>query len=347
MLQRKHSNVSDKPKPSHKPKRSASFGRFDALRFSSPARLEEFRTDRRLDGHSVPKGEQDKASTLGKKMRAISMTVRKRMGKSYIKALSEETVEDTGQGHEGQAEGNVQCLRRGNNSLETLYSLSCNSSSSSGVGSRSKNRHSLWLDVELPYTGPFCGRARVHTDFVPSPYDTDSLRLKVGDVIDVISKTPVGIWTGILHDKVGTFKFIYVDLLEEVRRENVRPYRRRKLPMLATLQEFLEKLHLEEHASTLLLNGYQTVEDLRELTEQHLCELNMTDPEQRRLLLATAHSLSDAEDAEDEGAGDPEKGAGAGSPRDSGCYVAPGCSEKAADTTPTAPPCQDAVVVQT
>jgi hypothetical protein len=32
---------------------------------------------------------------------------------------------------------------------------------------------------ELPYGGPFCGRALVHTDFTPSPYDTDSLKLKV------------------------------------------------------------------------------------------------------------------------------------------------------------------------
>ena len=29
------------------------------------------------------------------------------------------------------------------------------------------------------YTGPFCGRARVHTDFTPSPYDRDSLKLQV------------------------------------------------------------------------------------------------------------------------------------------------------------------------
>lgn len=36
---------------------------------------------------------------------------------------------------------------------------------------------------ELPYRGPFCGRALVHTDFTPSPYDTDSLKLKVGYVI--------------------------------------------------------------------------------------------------------------------------------------------------------------------
>lgn len=36
-------------------------------------------------------------------------------------------------------------------------------------------------DEELPYRGPFCGRALVHTDFIPSPYDTDSLKLKVRD----------------------------------------------------------------------------------------------------------------------------------------------------------------------
>lgn len=35
-------------------------------------------------------------------------------------------------------------------------------------------------DEELPYRGPFCGRAKVHTDFTPSPYDSDSLKLKVG-----------------------------------------------------------------------------------------------------------------------------------------------------------------------
>lgn len=34
-------------------------------------------------------------------------------------------------------------------------------------------------DEEPPYRGPFCGRARVHTDFTPSPYDSDSLKLKV------------------------------------------------------------------------------------------------------------------------------------------------------------------------
>lgn len=46
------------------------------------------------------------------------------------------------------------------------------------------NRDSLRLDEVLPYTGQFCGRARVHTDFVPSPYDTESLKLKVISLLD-------------------------------------------------------------------------------------------------------------------------------------------------------------------
>lgn len=45
-------------------------------------------------------------------------------------------------------------------------------------------------DEELPYRGPFCGRALVHTDFIPSPYDTDSLKLKVRD-LDLISLNDV------------------------------------------------------------------------------------------------------------------------------------------------------------
>lgn len=40
------------------------------------------------------------------------------------------------------------------------------------------NRDSLRLDENL-FAGQCCGRARVHTDFVPSPYDTESLSLKV------------------------------------------------------------------------------------------------------------------------------------------------------------------------
>lgn len=45
---------------------------------------------------------------------------------------------------------------------------------------------------------------------------------------------------------------------------------------------------LQEYASALLLNGYQTVEDLMHLQEKHLIELNVNDPEHRQRLLAAA-----------------------------------------------------------
>lgn len=48
-------------------------------------------------------------------------------------------------------------------------------SESNGSGQRGSPR----LEEDSSYQGQFCGRARVHTDFVPSPYDTDSLKLKV------------------------------------------------------------------------------------------------------------------------------------------------------------------------
>lgn len=39
-------------------------------------------------------------------------------------------------------------------------------------------RDSMRLE-DSAYTGPFCGRALVHTDFTPSPYDMESLKLQV------------------------------------------------------------------------------------------------------------------------------------------------------------------------
>lgn len=45
---------------------------------------------------------------------------------------------------------------------------------------------------------------------------------------------------------------------------------------------------LQEYASALLLNGYQTVDDLLHLQEKHLIELNIKDPEHRHKLLAAA-----------------------------------------------------------
>lgn len=71
----------------------------------------------------------------------------------------------------------------------------------------------------------------------------------MGDIINIISKPPMGIWTGMLNNKVGNFKFIYVDILVEKEEEEEAPkIRQQKLckkPQAKTLLELLERLNLK------------------------------------------------------------------------------------------------------
>ncbi|XP_063060425.1 SAM domain-containing protein SAMSN-1-like [Engraulis encrasicolus] len=329
MLQRAASSVSDKPK-SLIPKRSASFGRFDKQQQAAVKSLVDG-ADAPAEGLSAPEsGEPGKPGGLGKKMKALSCAVRLKMGRKCTnKSLSENPVDET-------------CRDEGEEDTENTDKPSENSDSSttSGVTSSSEgssNRGSLRLEEEPAYSGPFCGRARVHTDFVPSPYDTESLRLKVGDIINVISKPPMGIWTGLLNNRVGTFKFIYVNMLiekepeeEEEEAPKIRPQRHSKRARPKTLLELLERLQLEEYASSLLLNGYQTVDDLKHLQEKHLTELNITDPEHRRRLLAATdvHYEIGVDDDHPHGKEEEEKN---DCPRDSGCFIPSECSESKDD----------------
>ncbi|XP_026150039.1 SAM domain-containing protein SAMSN-1a [Mastacembelus armatus] len=339
MLQRTASNVSDKAKSS-KPKRSTSFGRFEGLRHHSPqAKPEENGTTMLTE--ECESSDPNKSAGLGKKMKAISLTMRRKMAKKHNKSFSEETGDDTDKDPEVETEGlpAEKNSAKTRNSLESLYS---GQSLSSGVTSESNGsgqRDSLRLEEDGSYQGQFCGRARVHTDFVPSPYDTDSLKLKVGDIINIISKPPMGIWTGMLNNKVGNFKFIYVDVLvEKEEEEEVPKIRQQKLckrPRPKTLLELLERLNLQEYASALLLNGYQTVEDLMHLQEKHLIELNVKDPEHRRRLLAAAECRytegDDVRDVEEHKSSHSLQEEDSDCPRDSGCFIPSECSDSKED----------------
>ncbi|KAK7883202.1 hypothetical protein WMY93_029376 [Mugilogobius chulae] len=334
MLQRAASNVSDKTK-SCKPKRSTSFGRFD--KHHSPAKTEENRPDGATEENETP--DSNKSAGLGKKIKVISLTMRKKMGKKHNKSLSEETGDDTDR--EAEAESGTPVEKNSARSLESLYSAqSCSSGVSESLASAAP-RDGVKLEEDGSYKGQFCGRARVHTDFVPSPYDTDSLKLKAGDIINIISKPPMGIWTGMLNNKVGNFKFIYVDVLvekEEKEEEETPVIRQQKLckrPRPKTLLELLERLNLEEYASSLLLNGYQTVEDLRHLQEKHLIELNVKDPEHRRKLLAAAdlhYTEDDVVDTEEDKSSHSQQEEDSDCPRDSGCFIPSECSDIKDDT---------------
>ncbi|NWS75273.1 SASH3 protein, partial [Crotophaga sulcirostris] len=302
---------------------------------------------------------------LSKKWRAvISRTMNRKMGRMAVKALAEgkqgDVEEEESPGplspagsmeepsHEKVPQSYLEMKEEGHSSLgrqlssgepgpgttpvpcpHSGHTLTSLLSAGSQVSSPGPNRDSLRLEESGPaYSGPFCGHARVHTDFTPSPYDKDSLKLRKGDIIGIIEKPPVGTWTGLLNNRVGSFKFIYVDIIPEetapARKSRGSNKSKRLKPK--TLHELLERINLQEHTSTLLLNGYQTLEDFKELRETHLNELNITDPQHRAKLLTAAELLLDYDTASE-----PEEGNSSEAqpsplepkediPRDSGCF---------------------------
>uniref|UniRef100_A0A8D1JZM1 SAM and SH3 domain containing 3 n=1 Tax=Sus scrofa TaxID=9823 RepID=A0A8D1JZM1_PIG len=268
-------------------------------------------------GVPTPEDAGKSGKKLGKKWRAvISRTMNRKMGKMVVKALSEEMGDTLEEGSASPTSPDCSLDSPGPEKMALAFSeqeeqelpaLSRQASTGSELCSPSPGSGSFGEDPPAPqYTGPFCGRARVHTDFTPSPYDHDSLKLQKGDVIQIVEKPPVGTWLGLLNGRLGSFKFIYVDVLPEEAAGPARPSRRQskgKRPKPKTLHELLERIGLEEHTSTLLLNGYQTLEDFKELRETHLNELNIMDPQHRAKLLTAAELLLDY-DSEWEWAGE-------------------------------------------
>lgn len=295
-----------------KPKRSSSFGSFDRFRNNSISRPDD--STEMYEGEPTNEsGEKNKnlnyGGSLSKKMRAISWTMKKKVGKKYIKALSEEKEKDDGEdalpcrNSDPIIEIHTEKLSlKASDSMDSLYSGRSSSSGITSCSDGTSNRDSFRLEDESPYSGPFCGRARVHTNFTPSPYDTDSLKIKKGDIIDIICKTPMGMWTGMLNNKVGNFKFIYVDVIseEESAPRKIKTHRRSGREKSKTLQEFLERISLQEYSSTLLLNGYETLEDLKDIKENYLIELNIKNPEDRKRLLSAAENLLDEESIQEQ-----------------------------------------------
>lgn len=342
MLRRKPSNASEKD-PVQKRKlslqRSSSFKDFAKSKPSSPITTEkEFNLEEEVpevNPTNPPPTPDDSARNsslkLGKRWKAaISRTMNRKTGKAAARALVQQ--------EEAEEEASVSPVNSPMDHEGPVFPEPPENSHSpsSPRGNELSNPRLMEGDHKKEaeaspalYSGPFCGRARVHTDFVPSPYDKDSLKLQKGDIIHIITKPPVGTWTGLLNNKVGSFKFIYVSVIPDDPAPSLKtcPRSRSKRPKPKTLHELLERINLQEHISTLLLNGYQTLEDFKELQETHLNELNITDPQHRAKLLTAADFLLDydtSSEAEDEG-GSVEANPGPGElkgdiPRDSGCF---------------------------
>jgi len=170
------------------------------------------------------------------------------------------------------------------------------------------------------YTGPFIGRARALVDYTPSPYDRDALRFKRGDLLEIISMNPSGLWKGKCATRVGNFKFINVEILPEKpsnvfvndqnsvagggaasARHGARRRRGRTKGRAAignerpkTVEELLTRIGLEDHISVFVLNGYEDLESFEGMDEAELDYLGITSQAHRAKLMAAVELLHDA-----------------------------------------------------
>ncbi|XP_028314954.1 SAM and SH3 domain-containing protein 3 [Gouania willdenowi] len=341
MLRRRPSNAADKESGQKKKitlQRSSSFKDFMKHKPTSPVSEKEFCLEEHAADGVTAEEAVKSSSKLGKKWHTIiSRTMTRKTSKMVQKALAEEGA-DFGEDLSPKSPDWLPDLTAGQRtsacSSESEDTILCpisrqlsGSSDRQSLDSGYCQRDSMTRLEEsgVSYTGPFCGRALVHTDFTPSPYDVESLKLQKGDIIHIIEKPPVGTWTGKLNNRVGSFKFIYVNLLPDqspptkMRCSSLSNHRARSKPK--TLDEVLDSIGLTELSSLLSMHGFQSLEDFAGVKESHLNELNITDPEQRTKILNATELLRDSEEeSEPECLKENQSGGSAVEPRDSGCF---------------------------
>ncbi|XP_074530946.1 SAM and SH3 domain-containing protein 3 [Halichoeres trimaculatus] len=339
MLRRRPSNASEKEQTQKKKlslQRSSSFKDFMKHKPTSPVTDKEIHFEDNVPEGVSAEEAMKSGSKLGKKWRnVISRTMTRKTSKMVQKALAEEGGESSEElssissdcpPDQGTGQRTSVCSSESEDVTQSLFSRQLSGSSDrQSLDSGYCQRDSMRLEENgVSYNGPFCGRAVVHTDFTPSPYDVESLKLQKGDIIHIIEKPPVGTWTGKLNNKVGSFKFIYVNILPDEspptrrRRFNSKTSRTKSKPK--SLEEVLDSIGLNELSPLLSMHGFQTLEDFAGLKESHLNELNITDQEQRSKILNASEFLRDSDDESEPEEEENRSGEDSKEPRDSGCF---------------------------
>ncbi|XP_018400264.1 PREDICTED: SAM and SH3 domain-containing protein 1-like [Cyphomyrmex costatus] len=187
-------------------------------------------------------------------------------------------------------------------SASSVESLPSGSGSSTQALVRAGSNHSSIScedrDAVSPTSiGPVLCRARALVDYTPSPYDKDAIKFKKGDVIDVVQMNKSGLWKGVVHNRIGHFKFINVEILNDRVPRRGEPERgkwgQRYRQKPGSVQELLQRMNLQEHIPVFVLNGYEDLELFRELEAADLDYLRIHQPEHRAKILTAVQLLHD------------------------------------------------------
>jgi hypothetical protein len=121
----------------------------------------------------------------------------------------------------------------------------------------------------------------------PSPYDREGLPFRAGDRVEILAMNPNGMWRGRVRGREGTFKFIHVKLLDK----NCPPKRhasssRGGAADYLEVSQVLREAGLSHLAPLFILNGYETMEELRGITSSELDYLGVSEEAHGRICAA-------------------------------------------------------------
>ncbi|XP_033105230.1 SAM and SH3 domain-containing protein 1-like [Anneissia japonica] len=131
--------------------------------------------------------------------------------------------------------------------------------------------------------------------------DDEELSEYTDDIIHIISKPPNGNWLGMLDNKVGTFKFIYVQIIEEKpvrekRKERERRGRNEQFTQPISVESVLKKINCDQYLTTFQLNGYESVDLFKNLDKEDLNQLNIVDCVDQVKILTAVNLLQDSDE---------------------------------------------------
>ncbi len=121
----------------------------------------------------------------------------------------------------------------------------------------------------------------------PSPYDREGLPFRAGDHVEILAMNPNGMWRGRVRGREGTFKFIHVKLLDKsCQPKQLASSSRGGAADYLEVSQVLSEAGLSHLAPRFILNGYETVGELRGITCSELDYLGVSEEAHGRICAA-------------------------------------------------------------
>lgn len=296
-----------------KPCRGSTSASDDGFTQSSEDEIQDFHQPKSVNHHT----NGGKANNFVGRVRGFRDDVKKKISKLRATARPDKEPQEN-------HEVGLHC------SSSSVESDSASSFQAAATTSNSNCSSSSWeegVTAVAGCAGPCLGKAKALVDYTPSPYDKDALKFQKGDIIDILSMSPTGLWKGVLHDRVGHFKFINVELLPKLKVRPpcalaIRPFAGELKPN--TVEKLLQQFNVQMYFGVFVLNGYEDLDLFKELEEEDLDILEISNVDHRKQILNAVEFLqgfSYESGLLESHPSDEKKNEKECSRRDSGCYA--------------------------